>query len=192
MDNDCCVVVIVLFSFEPTKDTGGFATCRLLRVIFTAPVLHTTAPFCISNSDTGGGPADNLSPGDNGCHLLMECNVRLYPPFTHFTLEPTPLALLLHTYTPAHWAPTLHSAAFPNLHSLHTDWETEAETVPELFLRDLGFGVDGVAYCGWTWPPYCFLTPTTSASTHTPSMLALTGTLVVCSALPLPTPHTHT
>ncbi|KAH3764200.1 hypothetical protein Pelo_3946 [Pelomyxa schiedti] len=30
------------------------------------------------------------------------------------------------------------------------------------------------------------------ASTHTPSMLALTGTLFVCSALPLPTPHTHT
>ncbi|KAH3765410.1 hypothetical protein Pelo_2746 [Pelomyxa schiedti] len=53
-------------------------------------------------------------------------NVGLYPPFTRFTFAPTPLALLLHTYAPAHWAPALHSAAC---------------------------GWHGIAYCDWTWPP---------------------------------------
>lgn len=54
-------------------------------------------------------------------------NVGLYPPFTRFTFAPTPLALLLHTYAPAHWAPALHSAActlffFPTANSILQVW----------------------------------------------------------------------
>ncbi|KAH3759724.1 hypothetical protein Pelo_8441 [Pelomyxa schiedti] len=77
------------------------------------PVLYTTALFYIPgtlNSDAGGGPADNLSPRTMDAtdkHSAWQA----LPAFTLFPLALIPLALAhLHS---AHWAPTLHSAAFP-------------------------------------------------------------------------------